>query len=403
MRIVYLLSYFELVGGQEFFLARQQAKQGHEVFVVGSDLFYPVPRIRERYLMDGFGQEWLKRRPGRSKYEGLTIIRLPTVFHYQDFILVRGVKEVLVELRPDVVFGHEPRTIVPILGARYKQQFGYLYYLDSHDFFHTIQNHQWWQRWLRYAEYFWWRRWFVDYGLRQADRIIAVAEECRKFLVKRHGVPNDRIDYLPLGVETDFFQYDETARREIRQKLGGGSRDIILIFAGYMFRRKALESLIDLIAQVRDISLRLVFAGEGPADYLDELKSYAQKKGVAERVHFTGFLSRQEVTRYYAAADIGIWPGNNSLVIMEAMACRLPIIMADMQLAHLVSHGNGFKVPYADVGLMKEVIKKLATNPELRREMGLASEKASLEHYSYASLARQVSSWMEADLAKLKR
>ncbi len=403
MRIVYLLGMFEFFGGQELYLARQQARQGHQVAVVTSNTPYLFPNIVERYRLEGFPEQMASHRPGKFDFEGLRIIRLPTLFHYQDFVVVRGVKNILEELRPDVVFGHEPRTIAPILGARYKRRLGYLYYLDSHDFFHTVQNHRWWQRWLRYAEYFWWRRWFVDYALRRADRIIAVAEECRRFLVERHGIPNYRIESLPLGVETDFFQYDETARREIRQKLNCGSRDVILLFAGYMFRRKALESLIDLIAQVRDFPLRLVYAGEGPPDYLNELKHHALMKNVADRVHFTGFLSRKEIARYYAGADIGVWPGNNSLAILEAMACRLPIIMADMQLAHLVSHGNGFAVPYADVGALEQRIRELAVNRTLRHEMGQMSQAAALEQYSYASLARQVSGWMEADLAKMKR
>lgn len=400
MRITYLLSYFEVVGGQEFYLARQQAKQGHYVSVIASDRFYAVPGIRDRYRDEGFGPDWTRRVPGVSEYEGIRIVRLPTVIQYSDFIVVRGVRAALERERPDVVFGHEPRTVVPALGALWKRRLGYLYYLDVHDFFHAVQNHRWGQRFLRYAEYFWWRRFIVDYALRRADRIIPVAPECQRFLRTRHGIPIERMDYLPLGVETDLFRYEPKARERTRRELGYDATDVVLLFAGYMFRRKALERLVDLVARVTDVPLRLLYVGEGPTDYMTELRRHAEESGVADRVHFTGFVPRRRVTDFYAAADIGVWPGNNSLVTLEAMACRLPVIMADLQLKHLVAHANGFTVPYADLDAIEARVRELARDPALRRRMGAASERAAQAHYSYAAIARRVTGWMESDLAK---
>lgn len=395
MRIVYLLSYFELVGGQELYLARQQARQGHDVFVVAAATFYPLSNIRERYRMEGFSEEELRRLPGRTAYEGMTIIRLPLLFHYQDFLLVRGVRTILEELRPDVVFGHEPKTIVPMLGALAKRKLGFVYLLDVHDFFHRVQNHRWWQRALRYVEYFWWRRFFVDRALREADLIIAVADDCRRFLERRHHIAPDRIRDLPLGVETDFFSYQQQQRETTRKELGYRPADIVLLFSGYMFRRKALESLIDLLSRVKDISLKLLLVGEGPAEYVKELKVIAEKQGVSDRVNFFGFVSRARMAELYSSADIGVWPGNNTLAILEAMACRLPVIIADMQLAHLAGHQNGLTVPYADVEKLEAAVRELAISPERRRTMGIAGERAAREKYSYAAIAATVGRWME--------
>lgn len=400
MKIVYLLSYFELVGGQEFFLARQQAKQGHDVTVIASDVPYPIPGLHDRYRQDGFTDEQSTHRPGKIQYDGMTIYRLHSLFHYQDFILVGGVEKLLLEIRPDIIFGHEPRTMVPIISARLKKKLDCIYILDSHDFFHKVQNHAWWQRVLRYTEYFWWRRWFVDYAYRQADLIIPVADDCRNFMMKTHHITADRIRQLPLGLETDYFHYDEQTRISHRQKLGLAETDIVLLFAGYMFRRKALESLIDAVAKLKDLPLKLVFAGDGPADYITELKAQVEKLGVQQKVIFAGVGGRPQMIAHYCAADIGVWPGNNSLVVMEAMACRLPVIMADMQLAHLVKHGNGRLVPYGDTSALEAAIAELAKNPSLRKEMGLAGERSVLEQYSYMASARLVSSWMEELLAK---
>lgn len=396
MRIVYLLSNFELVGGQEYYLARQQARQGHDITVVTSDRFYPLSNIQERYTLEGFGPEYQTRKVGIEQVDGFTIIRLPTVIRYQDFYLVRGVMTTLKRLQPDVVFAHEPRTIVPCFGALGKKSLGYAYFVDVHDFFHRVQNHAWWQRWLRYAEYFWWRKWFVQYALNKADCIISVADECKKFIHERHGMPLGRIRDLPLGVETDFFRFTSDGRVRRRKELGYGEHDVVLMFSGYMFRRKALESLIDVLAAEKGrLPLKLLLVGEIADDYRRELEVRAEKTGVAPQVRFYRFASRKTMAELYSAADIGVWPGNNTLAILEAMACCLPLVIADMQLAHLAKHGNGMCVPYADVPELRKSIVTLANDPILRKTMGERSGRAIHEQYSYAILARRVTEWME--------
>ena len=395
MKIIYLLSRFEPVGGQELYLARRQMLQGHDVLVVSSSLHYPLQNMRERYTLEGLTDEDYDRTEGPQTIDGLRILRLKSAFHYDDFVYVRGIKKVLQDFQPDVVFGHEPRTIMPILGAWYKQKFGYVYFLDTHDFFHKVQNHRWWQRALRYAEYFWWRKWFVLYALKRADRIIAVAGECRTFLEKRHGISPERINDLPLGVETDYYIYREENRFRSREELGYTGQDVVLIFSGYMFRRKAIESLIDALSHLKDLPLKLLLVGEGPEDYIRELKKHAAELHVDGQIRFFGFASRKRMEELYCAADIGVWPGNNTLAILEAMSCRLPLVIADMQLSHLAGHENGILVPYADVGALEKALLKLATDRELRVKMGEKGAAAVRTQYSYAVLADQLSSWME--------
>lgn len=400
MRIIYLLSRFEPIGGQEFYLARQQMLQGHEVLIVTSSLHYPLQNLRERYRLEGLSDEAYEQMEGERTFEGLRVVRLSSPFHYHDFVFIRGLKKIFATFKPDIVFGHEPRTIVPVLGAWYKRLFRYVYFLDSHDFFHKVQNHTWWQRLLRYVEYFWWRKFFVQYALSRADKIIAVAGECRRFLEERHGIRPERISDLPLGVDTDYFHFDEHIRSKGRQALGYQSADIVLLFSGYMFRRKALESLIDALAHLHDLPLKLLLVGEGPSDYLEELREQTRKHNLDHRVHFFGFAARAHMNELYCAADIGIWPGNNTLAILEAMSCRLPLIIADMQLAHLAKYDNGLLIPYADVPTLERAIRTLATDGEKRIRMGENSVSAIRSDYSYKALGIRLTRWMEEAVKK---
>ena len=135
--------------------------------------------------------------------------------------------------------------------------------------------------------------------------------------------------------------------------------------------------------------MKLIIVGGGESRYIDELKALVKKLGIAKNIIFTGFVKKENVKDYFSAADIGVWPGNNSVSIMEAMACRLPIIMVDLQLSHLVGYNNGIKFQQHDKKELKLSIKKLAENKNLRTKMADNSFEAIKKNYSYDKIAER--------------
>jgi glycosyltransferase involved in cell wall biosynthesis len=121
----------------------------------------------------------------------------------------------------------------------------------------------------------------------------------------------------------------------------------------------------------------------------------AKRHGIESRVIFAGFVKKENVRDYFSAADIGVWPGNNSVSIMEAMACRLPIIMAGMQLSHLATYNNGLKFPAHDKEKLKIALDKVINDKKLRLRMADNSFSAIKKDYSYDAIAKQF-----LDLAK---
>ena len=134
---------------------------------------------------------------------------------------------------------------------------------------------------------------------------------------------------------------------------------------------------------------RLLIVGEGDKEYMNELKSLAKKLKLGNKIIFNGFAKRKELPIYYSMADVGVWPANNSVSIIEAMACKLPIVMVDWQMPHLVSHENGFKFPFNDKKMLKQYLVKLIKNKKLREKMGENSYKAATELYSYNLIAKK--------------
>ncbi|MBI2559320.1 glycosyltransferase family 4 protein [Candidatus Woesearchaeota archaeon] len=389
MKIVHLMGYFvPELGYQEYYLANQHRKMGHDVYVIASDLVYPFPNIGEMLKGAGAKETSRKRQAGFSIAEGLKIYRLPHVVEYSDFILCKGLRKTLEKIKPDVVFAHESRQGLPAIGAYYKNKVGYKLVVDQHDFYHKIPNHPLWKKVLRFLDYLCFRRFVVNYSLRKADKIVAVTNETKDFLTKTHKINPKRILMVPLGVDISFFRFDSKARLSIRKKLGIKESDVALVFSGTIVRRKGIELLLEALSEIENKNIKLIIVGSGESDYMQELKDLAKRLGIDDKCAFTGFVKKDDVKDYFSAADIGVWPGNNSVSIMEAMACKLPIVMVDLQLNHLIGYGNGLKFPQHDKEKLKESLKRLIDNKNLRMKMANNSLSAIKKHYSYDAIAQ---------------
>ncbi len=390
MKIVHVIGYFvPELGYQEYYLAKKHAQMGHEVYVITSDMLYPFPNIEGMLKEAGAKETSRKRTPGFSTIDDIKVYRLRHFFEYSDFILLKGIGRILEKIKPDVVFAHESRQSPPAFAAYYKKKFGYKLIVDQHDFYHEIPNHVWWKKLLRFLDYFIFRRFIINYSLAKADRIIAVTDESRNFLVKTHHVPQSRITVVPLGVDTGAFRFSNKARTSIRKKLNIKKGDVVLVFSGTIVRRKGIEILFSALSEIRNKNAKLLIVGSGDSHYMSELKNMAGKLKIINRVIFAGFVNKNKVMDYFSASDIGVWPGNNSVSIIEAMACGLPIVMADMQLSHLVDYGNGVKFPQYNVKKLREALEKLINDKKSRSEMSAKSLRAVTENYSYDLIAKK--------------
>ena len=390
MKIVHLMGYFvPEFGYQEYYLAKKQREMGHDVYVIASDLLYPFPNIEAMLIEAGIKQTSRKREAGLSVVDGLKLYRLPHFIEYSDFILCRGLCKALEKIKPDIVFAHESRQGLPAMGVYYKNKIGYKLVVDQHDFYHKIPNHPLWKRLLRFLDYHCFRRFVVDYSLRNADKIVAVTSETKEFLIKTHKINSKKISLISLGVDIGFFKFDNEARSNIRKKFEIKETDVVIMFSGTIVRRKGIELLLEAFSEIRNENVKLFIVGSGDVGYMRELKDLSKKLHIEDKSIFTGFLKKEDVSNYFSAADIGVWPGNNSVSIMEAMACKLPIVMADLQLSHLVSYDNGFKFPQHNREKLKDALKKLIDDKNLRLKMAGKSINAVKKHYSYDSIAKR--------------
>jgi glycosyltransferase involved in cell wall biosynthesis len=93
---------------------------------------------------------------------------------------------------------------------------------------------------------------------------------------------------------------------------------------------------------------------------------------------------------FYSSADFAIWPGHNSVSIVEAMSTGLPVIIPESKwIDHLLKYENGFSYPEGDVAELRKRICILLNNVELRREMGRRSRELVEKELNWNTIAEQ--------------
>jgi UDP-glucose:(heptosyl)LPS alpha-1,3-glucosyltransferase len=212
------------------------------------------------------------------------------------------------------------------------------------------------------------------FTLRSCRHVLAISGRGRAEIRSLYGTPADRVSLVYNGVDQVRFHPDRRARdgAAVRDALGLGADDWVVLFVGSGFERKGLAPLLDGLARLGDRRCRLVVAGKGRAE-------------LGERVLWLG--ARLDVERLYGAADVVALParyepfGN---VHLEALASGVPVLTsARAGGAELVSQGeNGWVVDDPDAAQVAAGLEALrGLDPGRAR----AAARKSAEPFTYGA------------------
>lgn len=199
-----------------------------------------------------------------------------------------------------------------------------------------------------------------------------------------HGVPNEKMALTPYCVDNGSLfaarEADPGAGEGVREGLGIGSADPVILFVGKLIERKRPADLIRAYELILADHPRATLILVGDGAQRASLEAEVMRRGL-DRVHFVGFKNRTEISEYYACADVFVMPSVHDpwgLVINEAMCFSLPIIASSLvgsvdDLVH--EEENGFVFPAGNVERLAASLKRLVDDPDLRRRMGEKSKQ----------------------------
>jgi glycosyltransferase involved in cell wall biosynthesis len=213
-----------------------------------------------------------------------------------------------------------------------------------------------------------------DLALRRASHVVCPSSFLRK-LALGWGLQPERVTVLPNAIPP---LPELRPAEEVRAELG--LTPPLLAFAGRLNAQKALDVLLDALAQFEGPSL--VLAGDGPE--LTRLQRHAVARGLDGRVSFLGARTRTEVLELFRAADAAVltsaWE-NFPHTVVEALAVGTPVLgTAVGGVAEVVRDGeNGLLVPPGDPDAFAEALRRYVGDDELRERLR-SKASASVEH-----------------------
>lgn len=388
LKIVIVSTYYsEGMGYSENCLPKALAKLGHDVHVVTSTYnVYGNEPLYDVTYRDFLGPRQMPK--GTHVVDGYSVHRLDDAL-ISGYVDIKGLNAKVRELAPDIVHSLEVGSLQTFKLATLKPFASFKLFTETHQTMSVMRpymrnpNGQW----LRRAVYRLTRTLPSFLASQAIEACYAVTPDCGEVARRFYGVPAAKVKLLSLGADTDMFHPAATreeleVRQAVRHRLGYNPDDIVCVYTGRFTKDKnplLLAQAIDALADT-DPRYKGLFIGDG-----------AQKAEISSFRNTTivPFMSHTELAKHYRAADIGVWPRQESMSMIDAAASGVPIVVSNRIGEPGRVTGNGKMYEENDATSLADVLKSFASEDE-RAAYGAVGRRKMLDGFSWNSFARTV-------------
>lgn len=187
------------------------------------------------------------------------------------------------------------------------------------------------------------------------SRVIIVVSKEDEMLGKRMGAIAARIRSIPLGIDTPIF----LSRSEAAAALSITTSDPRIVTIAELTRNKGVHYAITATALLKKRNIDVSYFVMGAGEEREALEKQAREEGIAERVHFLGFIPN--AATYLRAFDVFLLPSIKEgapYALLEAAQSGLSIIATEVADA-----ARGIRIPAGDAHAIAEAIIKIQGMP----------------------------------------
>ncbi len=235
------------------------------------------------------------------------------------------------------------------------------------------------------------------WGLTHAHAV-TVASRALESLVWSLGAPPAQVAYIPNGPGIATREVSPGERAAARGRLGLGERPAALVYSRlFEFDTERLVAVLAGIrAAVPDVAILLVGAGLYEADGA-RFREQIAAAGLLEHVVDTGWVALQELPATLAAADVGLYLMDDTLLnrakcpvkLADMLVAGVPVVGESVgQVAEYIRDGRtGTLCATGDAAGLTAAAVDLLQDGEERRRRGAAARSDALERFSWERLA----------------
>jgi len=211
---------------------------------------------------------------------------------------------------------------------------------------------------------------FIDY----ASGVVCNSSFCKRLSLEANLTDEGKCEIFPNAVNPDLFYPRD--KQQLRKKHGIQNKDFVIAYVGWFDDNKGSIRVSDAIKMLGDKSIKSIFIGEnreGNGDYEPTCEGIILKKR----------LPHAEIPDWLSVADVFVLPTQHegsSNVIVEAMACGLPIISSDRMFNwDVLDENNSILIDPLDIEAIAKAIKILKEDIQKRESMTKAALKTAAD------------------------
>ncbi len=369
-------------------LSEQNAGDGHKTYILTTE-----------YTMDINGKPGTKEQTEYINQFGVNVIRLKDKYKLPVSInskinTVKGIKEKLNVIQPDIIMVHNQQTFNMFDIVDYKKKNPRVILLaDSHaSFANSCRN--FFSRWVVQGMIF---RMIIRYAFKYMDGMYYIGEEELNFFREVYGIRQTRNCILPLPARFISETEKEKNRIEVRTDLKMSDEELLFVHSGKLSVEKRTADILLALKKFRNYKFKLLIIGSIPDDQI-ELKNLIEKDS---RFIYLGWKTSGELMRYISAADLYIMPGSVSVTMNNSLAVGTPVMLYPHKGYH--RYFSGWEILVSNKNEMIRQFRSIFANPFELREKNKKAFEAAYRYFDCKNFAQEMYCYVEKNEKALDR
>lgn len=236
------------------------------------------------------------------------------------------------------------------------------------------------------------------------DELIVPTEKTKELFKDKYKVKRD-VYVIPSGIDTTRFYKENIDKNEIinlKKDLGLKKTDFIVLYVGRIAKEKSIDFLINNFNSVlnRIPKAKMIIVGDGPD--IKDLIDLTRKKGLENKIIFTGKAPWTDVPKYYSLCDLFVTASKTEtqgLTVMEAMGASKPVVAIRDESFELMITDKKDGLFFDDEKSYVDMIYEVYKNKKLRDEISF-NARLTADKYSPYNYAKNVLKVYEKVISK---
>ena len=226
------------------------------------------------------------------------------------------------------------------------------------------------------------------------DELIVPTEKTKELFKDKYKVKRD-VYVIPSGIDTTRFYKENIDKNEIinlKKDLGLKKTDFIVLYVGRIAKEKSIDFLINNFNSVlkRIPKAKMIIVGDGPD--IKDLIDLTRKKGLENKIIFTGKAPWTDVPKYYSLCDLFVTASKTEtqgLTVIEAMGASKPVVAIRDESFELMITDKKDGLFFDDEKSYVDMIYEVYKNKKLRDEISF-NARLTADKYSPYNYAKNV-------------